>query len=83
MAKQNKELSLRLYSKEKREIGQRYHQQYFEDAENRIKNVGYFKFNNFNTLEYMDTQIFTVNKIEDFDYFNHGDQTFINSDKTK
>jgi hypothetical protein len=30
----------------------------------------------FNTLEYMDTQIFTVNKIEDFDYFNHGDQTF-------
>jgi hypothetical protein len=55
----------------------------FEDAENRIKNVEYFKFNNFNTLEYMDTQILTVNKIEDFDYFNDGDQTFINSDKTK
>ena len=55
----------------------------FEDAENRIKNAGYFKFNNFDTLEYMDTQIFTVNKIEDFDYFNHGDQTFINSDKPK
>jgi len=82
MAKQNKELSLGLYSKEKREIGQKEPSTICEDAENRIKNVGYFKFNNFNTLEYIDTQIFTLNKIEDFDYFNHGDQTFINSDKT-
>jgi hypothetical protein len=55
----------------------------FEGAENRIKNVGYFKFNNFNTFEYMDTQLFTVNKIEDFDYLNHSNQIFINSDKTK
>jgi hypothetical protein len=30
----------------------------FKDAENRITNVGYFKFNNFNTLEYMDPNIY-------------------------
>ena len=82
MAKQNKVQSLRLYPKEKREIRQKEPSAIiFEDAGNRIKNAGYFKFNNFNTLEYMGNQIFTVNKIEDFDYFNHGDQTFINSDK--
>jgi hypothetical protein len=54
----------------------------FEDAETRIQNAEYFRFNNFNALEYMDTQIFNIKNIEDFDYFNHGDQAFINSDKT-
>ena len=49
----------------------------FEDAENRIKNAEYFKFNNFNSLEHMDTQIFTVKNIDNFDYLNHGDFTFI------
>jgi hypothetical protein len=52
----------------------------FEDVENRILNVEYFKFNNYNSLDYMDTQIFTIKSIDDFDYLNHGDFTFI---KTK
>ena len=53
----------------------------FEDVENRVKNVECFKFNNYNSIEYMDTQIFTIDKIENFDYFNHGDVSFINEDK--
>jgi hypothetical protein len=48
----------------------------FEDVENRIKGVEYFKFNNFNSLDYMDTQIFTIKRIENFNYFNHGDLSF-------
>lgn len=54
----------------------------FEDVENRIKNVEYFKFNNYNSLEYMDTQIFTIKSIDDFDYMNHGDFSFIDSKNT-
>ena len=53
----------------------------FEDVENRIKNIEVLKFNNFSSLEYMDTQIFTINRIEDFDYLNHGDFTFAEIDK--
>ena len=49
----------------------------FEDAEKRIFNVEFDKFNNLNTLEYMDTQIFTIKSIEDFEYLNHGDLKFI------
>ncbi|WP_341901275.1 hypothetical protein [Fluviicola taffensis] len=45
----------------------------FEDAEKRIFNVEFDKFNNLNTLEYMDTQIFTIKCIDDFEYLNHGD----------
>lgn len=52
----------------------------FEDAESRILNVEYFKFNNYNSLDYMDTQIFTVKSIDNFDYLNHGDYTFIKTD---
>ncbi len=48
----------------------------FEDAESRIQNVEFEKFNNWNKLDYMDTQIFTMKNIEDFDYLNHGDYTF-------
>lgn len=48
----------------------------FEDAEFRIKNSEYFKFNNLNSLEYMDTQLFNVKSIEGFDYLNHGDFSF-------
>jgi len=48
----------------------------FEDIENRIKNIEYFKFNNFNSLEYMDSQIFIIKQIQDFDYFSHGDFSF-------
>ncbi|HWD86793.1 MAG TPA: hypothetical protein VG367_01620 [Mucilaginibacter sp.] len=48
----------------------------FEDAENTIKNAEYFKFNNFNSLEYMDTQLFTIKSIEDFQLLNYGDFSF-------
>ncbi|KAB2915993.1 MAG: hypothetical protein F9K23_09685 [Bacteroidetes bacterium] len=53
----------------------------FEDAESRILNVEHFKFNNYNSLDYMDTQMFTVKSIDNFDYLNHGDYTFIKPDK--
>lgn len=53
----------------------------FEDVESRIKNVEYFKFNNYNSLDYMDTQIFTIKSIADFDYLNHGDFSFIDLSK--
>lgn len=49
----------------------------FEDAESRIRNAEGFKFNNFNTLKYMDTQIFTIDNIENFTYLNHGDYSFL------
>lgn len=51
--------------------------QIFEDAENCIKNSEFFKFNNLNKLEYMDTQIFSVKNIESFEYLKHGDYTFL------
>lgn len=47
------------------------------DAELQIKNSEYFKFNNLNSLEYMNTQIFTIKTIENFNYLNHGDFSFI------
>jgi hypothetical protein len=53
----------------------------FEDAEYRILNVECEKFNNFNSLDYMDTQMFTVKSIEDFDYLSHGDQALMKPDK--
>ncbi len=53
----------------------------FEDAENRIKNAEYFKFNNFNSLDCMDRQIFTLRKIDDFDYLGHGDYNFLPENK--
>ena len=53
----------------------------FEDTESRILNVEHFKFNNYNSLDYMDTQMFTVKSIDNFDYLNHGDYTFIKPDK--
>lgn len=40
----------------------------FEDAESRIFNVEFIKFNKLNSLNYMDTQIFTVKSIDSFDY---------------
>ena len=49
----------------------------FEDAESGIRDAEGFKFNNVNQLDYMDTQIFSVKNIEDFDYFSHGDYNFI------
>lgn len=52
----------------------------FEDAESRIFNVEFIKFNNLNSLDYMDTQIFTVKSIDNFDYLNHGDWSFIKTD---
>ncbi|WP_339706891.1 hypothetical protein [Algoriphagus aquimarinus] len=52
----------------------------FEDAESRILNVEYFKFNNYNSLDFMDTQVFTVKNIDNFDYLSHGDYKFINTD---
>ena len=52
----------------------------FEDAESRIFNVEFIKFNNLNSLDYMDTQIFTVKSIDNFDYLSHGDYSFIKID---
>lgn len=51
----------------------------FEDAEFRIKNVEFVKFNNLNELKFMYTQIFTIKSIEDFDYLKHGDMGFDNA----
>lgn len=49
----------------------------FEDAEHRIKSAEGFKYNNFNSLDYMDTQILTIENLTEFDYLNHGDYTFL------
>jgi hypothetical protein len=49
----------------------------FQDAEFRIKNVWFEKFNNYNELKLMYTQLFTVKSIQDFDYLSHGDMSFI------
>ncbi len=48
----------------------------FEDIEYTITKIDHTKLNSIHTLEYLDTQIFTVKSIEDFDYLSHGDYNF-------
>lgn len=49
----------------------------FEDAERRIFNVEFIKFNNLNSLDCMETQMFTVKSIDDFKYLKHGAWSFL------
>ena len=48
----------------------------FEDIENKILLKTSRNLTTFNSLEYLDTQIFTVSNIDDFDYLSHGDSSF-------
>jgi len=54
MAKQDKRC---LYKGRKRDWIKGIISSIFEDAENRITNIGYLKFNNFSTLEYIDKSL--------------------------
>jgi hypothetical protein len=48
----------------------------FEFAENEVKANSLTKFKNQTVLPHLDTQLFTVKNIEEFEYFNHGDKSF-------
>lgn len=48
----------------------------FFDVEDRIKQVENFKFRSFNSLDFMMTQIFYTEKLNELKYFTSGDQSF-------
>lgn len=47
------------------------------DVEDRIKEMENFKFRHFNSLDFMMTQIFYTEKLNDLKYFSSGDQSFL------
>lgn len=49
----------------------------FQDVEERITNVQDFKFNVYNSLEYMTTQVFVFEKLDNIDFINMGEYTFM------
>lgn len=49
---------------------------FIEDAKTHINQVEIVKFNSFDNLKYMDTQIFVIQNLDNFEYLNHGDVGF-------
>jgi len=49
----------------------------FFDVEDRIKEVENFKFRSFNSLDFMMTQIFYTEKLNELKYFSSGDLSFL------